>query len=110
MFIAQENNSLLIGERADQDLSHSILGSVAAESGVARANGLLSVQLAPDQFLVALSIAFDDDMRSGQIEDQVAAIEQKIRAAHPEVVALFVKPQTAKGFATARPARFGDLS
>lgn len=109
LLIARESKSLLIGERADQDLSQSILGIVAAETGVAGANGLLSVQLAPDQVLVALSVEFDDEMRSGEIEDQVADMEQKIRAAHPEVVALFVKPQTAKGFATARRARFGDM-
>ncbi|WNJ93937.1 cation diffusion facilitator family transporter [Bosea sp. 685] len=108
LLIARESKSLLIGERADQALSHSILGIVAGENGVSGANGLLSVQLAPDQVLVALSVEFDDEMRSSQIEDQVIAVEQKIRAAHPEVVALFIKPQTAKGFAAARRARFGD--
>ncbi|WP_376984928.1 cation diffusion facilitator family transporter [Bosea sp. R86505] len=107
LLIAHESKSLLIGERADQDLSRSILGIVATESGVAGANGLLSVQLAPDQVLVALSIEFGDAMCSSQIEDQVVEMERKIRASHPEVVALFIKPQTAKGFATARRARFG---
>jgi predicted outer membrane lipoprotein len=39
------------------------------------------VQLAAAQILVALSLEFDDDMRTGQPEAMVIAIEQKVRGA-----------------------------
>ena len=106
--LARESKSLLLGERADIKLSESIL-RIAEGGGLAtRANGVLTVHLAPDQILVALSLEFADDLRAPQIEDAVINIERKIRAAHPEVVTLFVKPQTAIAFKETIHLRFGD--
>jgi cation diffusion facilitator family transporter len=96
--LARESKSLLLGERADIKLSDSILRIAEEGSLASRANGVLTVHLAPDQILVALSLEFADDLRVPQIEDAVINIERKIRAAHPEVVTLFVKPQTAMAF------------
>src|SRR5262249_26166267 len=81
-----------IGERADQKLSDSILRIADAERTVARANGVLTMQLAPDQIVAALSLDFEDALSATQVEDAVAEIERNVRAAHPQVVALFVKP------------------
>jgi len=110
ILVARESKSLLIGERADPQLTKAILDIAAAEPGVSGANGLLTVQLAPDQVVAALSVEFSDDMKTGEIEEQVIAIERKVREAHPEIVALFVKPQTGKTFLTSRKERFGDAA
>ena len=106
--LARESKSLLLGERADIKLSESILRIAEGGSLASRANGVLTVHLAPDQILVALSLEFADDLRTPQIEDAVINIERKIRAAHPEVVTLFVKPQTALAFKETIHLRFGD--
>ena len=106
--LARESKSLLLGERADIKLSESILRIAEGGSLATRANGVLTVHLAPDQILVALSLEFADDLRAPQIEDAVINIERKIRAAHPEVVTLFVKPQTAIAFKETIHLRFGD--
>jgi hypothetical protein len=55
-----------------------------------------TVQLAPDQMVAARSLRFADEVRAIEIEDQVIQIERNIQAAHPEVVALFVKPLTGR--------------
>lgn len=68
------------------------------------------MQLAPDQILAALSLEFPDALRTPDIEKAVIEIEQKIRAAHPEVVTLFVKPQTAKEFTDTDRRRYGEQS
>lgn len=108
LLLARESKSLLIGERADRLLTNSILRIAGAEQSIARANGLLTVQLAPDQVLALLSLEFADDLRTPEIEDRVVEIERKIRAAHPEVAMLFVKPQTDRTFRDAIRRRFGD--
>jgi cation diffusion facilitator family transporter len=107
ILLARESKSLLIGERADADLIASVLSIAGAQAAVSRANGIITVQLAPDQILVALSLNFEDDATVQALEQAVEAIERKVRAAHPEVVALFVKPQTRKMFAEAVRERFG---
>ena len=106
--LARESKSLLLGERADGKLSDSILRIAEAASPALRANGGLTVQLAPDQILAALSLEFPDDLRTPQIEESVIAIERKIRAIHPEVVTLFVKPQTPVAFRETVRRRFGE--
>ena len=69
---------------------------------------MLTVHLSPNQILVALSLEFADDLRAPQIEEAVINIERKIRAAHPEVVTLFVKLQMAVAFKETIHLRFGD--
>jgi cation diffusion facilitator family transporter len=108
--LARESKSLLIGERADRKLSDSIL-RIAGEAGKGlRANGVLTVQLAPDQILAALSLEFADDLRAPQIEELVIDIENRVRTAHPEVVTLFVKPQTSTRFQESVRERFAERS
>jgi cation diffusion facilitator family transporter len=107
VLLAIESKSLLIGERATPALVEAICRIAQEQSGVVHANSALTAQLAPDQALVALSIEFDPGLLTEQIEECVAAIEQKVRTAHPEVTALFVKPQTLGEFESARKKRFG---
>lgn len=105
--LAMESKSLLIGERAPPELVKAICRIAAQVPGVAIANSALTAQLAPHQSLVALSIEFDDDLTTREIEDCVAAIEERVRKAHPDVLALFVKPQTLCQFEQAARDRFG---
>jgi hypothetical protein len=44
------------------------------------------------------SLEFADTMLAPPIEEQVILLENKVRAEHPEVVALFIKLQTPKVF------------
>jgi cation diffusion facilitator family transporter len=108
LIIARENKELLIGERANEAISTSILELAASQPGVAHANGALTVHLAPDQIVVTLSLEFSDDLRTPELEQCVESLERRIRAKHPEVVSLFVKPQTSGSFRAARKLRFGQ--
>lgn len=108
ILLAAESKSLLIGERATPALVEAVCNIAQAQLGVVHANSALTAQLAPDQAIVALSIEFDPILLTEQIEECVDSIEKKVRSAHPEVVALFVKPQTLEQFERARRKRFGD--
>jgi cation diffusion facilitator family transporter len=98
VLLARESKSLLIGEQADHKLNESLLRMAARQTGVVQANGVMTVQLAPDQVVVNLSLEFADEMRAPDIERAVVAIENSVCAAHPEVVAVFVKPQTPQTY------------
>jgi len=108
ILLAVESKSLLIGERATPALVEAICRLAQEQPGVVHANSALTAQLAPDQAMVALSIAFDPELKTAEIEVCVAAIESRVRDMHPNVVALFVKPQTVLQFEAARSARFGE--
>jgi hypothetical protein len=49
--LARESKSLLLGERADRALSKAILRIAEESSPASKANGVIPVQLAPDQIL-----------------------------------------------------------
>jgi cation diffusion facilitator family transporter len=107
--LAIESKSLLIGERATPALVDAICRLAQEQPGVVHANTALTAQLAPDQAMVALSIEFDPGLHTHEIEACVARIEQRVREVHPNVVALFVKPQTQEQFEIARRVRFGAI-
>jgi cation diffusion facilitator family transporter len=98
ILLAGESKSLLIGERADRRLSDSIRRVASEVESVECVNGLFTVQLAPDQVVVALSLEFADDLHTPEIESAVIEIEKRLRTAHPEVVTVFVKPQTNRTY------------
>ena len=103
--VARETKGLLIGERADPAIAAAIADLARAEPGVVAANGVLTVQMAPDQIVVALSIEFADELRTTDIERSVDRIEQRVKASHPQVTALFVKPQTPGSYELHRRER-----
>jgi cation diffusion facilitator family transporter len=108
MLLARESKSLLIGESASSELTHSVMEIAAKNPAVLRVNGMLTAQLAPDQIVVALSLEFKDDLRVPELEERVIEIETSIRDQHNEVTALFVKPQTPKVFSETLRDRFED--
>jgi cation diffusion facilitator family transporter len=106
MLIARESKGLLMGEPASPEVDRSILAIAQADSGIERANGLYTVHLGPNQIVVTLSLEFCDDLTTPEIEAHVAALERRIKQAHPDVVALFVKPQAAGTYRLAAERHF----
>jgi cation diffusion facilitator family transporter len=98
LLLARESKSLLIGESASPVLATSILSIAASKDGVAAANGLMTIHMAPDQVVAALSLEFQDTLKAPQIEDLVAEIEREVVDAHPQIFQLFVKPQRPEIF------------
>jgi len=100
--LANESKELLIGERADPALSDAILRTAAGIPGVCKANSILTVQIAPHSIIATLSLDFFDYLRAPEIERAVEELENRIRESHPEVTALFVKPQSVLAAAESR--------
>jgi len=98
IFLAIEAKGLLIGESASSEVVSSICAIARGHAGVDRSNGLFTVHLSPDQIVAAISVDFADRLSAADVERIVAAIEERVRTVHPEVVLLLVKPQSAATF------------
>ncbi|MBJ9952407.1 MULTISPECIES: cation diffusion facilitator family transporter [Acinetobacter] len=94
LLLARETKGLLMGETADPKLRHNILEVAQQDPAVYSANGVLTEQMGAHQVIASLSLEFKDDLTSDEIEACVNRIEVKIKSIHPEIVALFIKPQT----------------
>ncbi len=94
LLLARETKALLIGETAHSELRDAILRVAGEDPDVRCANGVLAVQLGPNQVVAALSLEFHEALSAKEIERCVNRIERSICAAFPDVVTLFVKPQS----------------
>jgi len=108
VLIARETKGLLIGEAADPLIVDSIVRLANGMDGIAHANGVITIHLAPRQIVVALSLEFADELKTPEIELKVIELERRLRDLHPEVATLFVKPQSSIGFEVASLRRFGS--
>ncbi len=106
--LARRSRDLLVGEAADPRLLDELLALAAADPAIVHVNGALTVYLAPDQLSMAMSAEFRDELTTVDIERAVDRIENALRARHPELRVLFVKPQTPDTWARRIRDRMGD--
>jgi len=101
-FLARETKKLLIGEAARPSVVESVARLARSEPGVGCYNGMLSIQLAPREVIVAISLDFEDRLRASEVQGIVARLETRIRKEHPEIVMVLVKPQSPDLYRKAR--------
>ncbi|WP_242524931.1 cation diffusion facilitator family transporter [Lysobacter changpingensis] len=99
ILLARETKGLLLGEAAQRQVVNDILRIADDDPDVRCANGVLTQQLGPESIIAALSADFHDALTTPQIEACVMRIERAVQRTHPDVTALFVKPQTAETWA-----------
>lgn len=102
--LLRETKGLLIGEPAHPVVRESLMEIANADADVRCANGVMTVQMGPSQVVAALSAEFEDALTTSQIEACINRIENKAKATHPELTALFIKPQTPETWRARRQA------
>jgi divalent metal cation (Fe/Co/Zn/Cd) transporter len=106
LLLARETKALLLGESARSQVAASIRAIADDDEAIRAANGVFTVQMGPEQVVATLSAEFEDGLATPQIEASIHRIETAVHARHPEVTALFVKPQTPEAWRKAQ-ARLG---
>lgn len=96
VLLLRESKNLLIGEPAHPRVAESIMAIARSDDGVRCANGVLTFQMGPEQVVANLSAEFDDRLNADQIEQCVNRIEKKSKSENSQIVALFIKPQSAE--------------
>lgn len=96
LLLARETKGLLLGEAAQRQVADDIMNIADADPDIRRANGVITQQLGQESIMAALSADFHDVLTTPQIEACILRLESAVRREHPDVVALFVKPQTAQ--------------
>lgn len=95
ILLARECKGLLMGEAASPEVQAAVLRVAQADPAVSAANGVWTVHLGPNQILAGLSIEFEDRLTAPEIEACVTRLEKALKAEVPDLVGIFVKPQTS---------------
>lgn len=118
-FLAIEIKSLLVGEAASPEVIASVRALLKSEGGkigpVRAINEIRTMQLGPNDVIVAASIDMADDATAADVEAANTRLDRAIKAKHPEVRYLYlevesaavkaVEPSKADGAAAPAPAK-----
>jgi len=92
--LGRESKELLIGERASPELSAAIRQTASEEGCVIEVADITTSQLAPNQVIATLGVVIDENLKVVEVEQLIQRIEQSIRARHPQLFRVFVRPQS----------------
>lgn len=86
-----ESRNLLIGESATKEKIKTIYDIVDSDRDVIRLNKPLTMQMGPDELLLALDVKFKHHLNSEDITIAVQRLEKNIRERLPDVKNIFIE-------------------
>jgi cation diffusion facilitator family transporter len=89
--LAWENKRLLLGESLPADEETDLEATVTAVDGVAEVVDFQTVYFGPQSVVVTTDIDFAPGLSTRGIDDRVDEIERALRAAEPDVTAVYVE-------------------
>jgi cation diffusion facilitator family transporter len=90
--LGRQNQQYLIGKAASPDLRHGIRDAIVGAEGVDSVLELMTMQLSPDQVLVAARVDLADHLSPEELERAADEIDDLIRQRFPEVRHVFLDP------------------
>jgi cation diffusion facilitator family transporter len=97
VLLARESGALLVGERTNRRRIDRIRKIIGADPSVEDVGDLLTMQLGPDQVLLAVDIKFRRGLDVQQLESAIDRIERRIRQHEPTVGRIFIEADALKG-------------
>jgi divalent metal cation (Fe/Co/Zn/Cd) transporter len=93
-YLALKTKHLLIGEAVTQTEREQIKALTSGAPGVRRLIHLRTLHLGPEDVIVAMKVAFDDNATTTQIAEYVDGIEDRLRTAIPHLKRIYVEAGT----------------
>jgi cation diffusion facilitator family transporter len=86
-----KSRNLLIGSSARKYMVEAIDLLVKDEKNIQAVRPPLTMQMAPDDILLALDVQFKSDLSGHEIVDTISRVEKKIKGKFPEIKHIFVE-------------------
>jgi len=95
-WLAYETKGLLIGESANRHVVRDIKSILMASPKIERVNEVLTMHMGPDYILANLSVDFNNNMSTGELEATIAALDRRIKQQYPQIKRIFIEAETFK--------------
>ncbi|HYA57728.1 MAG TPA: cation diffusion facilitator family transporter [Thermoplasmata archaeon] len=92
--LTAESREYLIGRALEPVVAREMLGVVERNPRVAKVRSLQSMQLGPDDALLALRINFQDGLTTDQIESTIDEVTLSLRTAFPVLRHIIIEPES----------------
>ncbi|MEP6852219.1 MAG: cation diffusion facilitator family transporter [bacterium] len=90
--LGRDTKEMLIGEAADPELRLDIISTVTGYDGVEALVGMATMQLGPENVLVAAKIDFHDGLTAAEIQNLAGRIEVDLHERFPTITHLYLDP------------------
>jgi cation diffusion facilitator family transporter len=97
VLLVSRTKALLVGEGVDDETLTELQTLARSTPGVTTVRPPLTMYLAPDDVMLALDVDFDDHLTATQVEAAVVAVQNTIRAKHPEFKRIFIEAKSLAG-------------
>jgi len=91
--LAWENKRLLLGESLPRDVERDLQGIVSSHPSVTHADSFRTVFFGPQTAMVAAEVSFDPGLVTGDIDDAINDIEQRLKEADSRVQVVYIEPE-----------------
>lgn len=93
IWLAYETKGLLIGESANRHVINGIRSILNTHAATEHVNEVLTMHMGPDFVLVNISIDFQDELLSDEIEIAIAEMDQRIKNEYPHIKRIFIEAE-----------------
>lgn len=92
ILLARESRSLLMGESADDLVLDAVIRITAADPVVVKVSRPLSMYMAPEEIILLMDIAFNENSSGSEIAAAVKRIRKEIQLEYPLIKRIFIEP------------------
>jgi cation diffusion facilitator family transporter len=96
LLLGRESGALLVGERTNRSRIKRVKELICRDPSVESVGDLLTMQLGPDQVLLAVDIRFRRGLDIQQLESTIDRLEARIREEEPTVRNIFIEADSLK--------------
>jgi len=93
IWLAYETKGLLIGESANRHVIDGIRSILKTHTSTEHVNEVLTMHMGPDFVLANISVDFQDQLTSEQIEIAVAEMDMHIKNKYPQIKRIFIEAE-----------------
>ena len=93
LWLAYETKSLLIGESANSATVQGVREILQANLSIEHVNEVLTMHMGPDFILATISVDFKNEKTADEIENEIAALDQRIKQQYPQIKRIFIEAE-----------------
>jgi len=96
ILLANESRELLLGERAPLRQIQRVKELIGSEPSVEAVGDIFTMQLGPDEILLAVALRFSSHLRVEELELTIDRLEEKIRREEPAIKRIFIEAESLR--------------
>jgi divalent metal cation (Fe/Co/Zn/Cd) transporter len=103
VLLGRESGALLIGERTNRTKIRRVRAIISADPWVEEVCEILTMQLGPEQVLLAVYARFQQELGVQELESTVSRLEQRILQEEPTIKRVFIEAKSSCSAAKPHP-------